>query len=101
MNQAQHNYKANTPVFDEIYSGYISYSTLMQFIEADQYQDEKELNWLELNLVAIERYIKQGHIFEIQAELETIALHTKNEFYLLCKKITPTAYNLFLRDRHL
>jgi hypothetical protein len=102
MNNSQHNYnkRVNLSVTDEINAGYISYHTLLVFIDADQSSNELEMKWLELNLIAIERYIKQGQKFAIQSELNTVMLRTKNEFYQWCKLILDRAYYSFLRTRH-
>lgn len=102
MNIREHNYdnKAISHPFDEICTGYISYQTLLEFIDADESATESKLKWLELNLIAIERYIKKGEQFEIQSEINTIIIMTKNDFYQWCKHRLKYAYVLFLRNRH-
>ena len=101
MNNIQnaYNYHIDSSVTDEIYCGYISHHTLSLFIEIDENQDENELKLLELNLIEIERYIKQGQIFEIQSDLDTIAFHNKSDFYSWCRVTLSYSFNLFIRNR--
>tara|TARA_R110002049_G_scaffold2743_3_gene20951 strand:- start:97 stop:399 length:303 start_codon:yes stop_codon:yes gene_type:complete len=95
----KHVYKDSieSSVTDEIEFGYISYSTFLLFIKADE--DKDNMSWLELNLIAIERYIKKGHEFSIQGELKTIVIHNIREFYLWCSATLPNSYHMFLQYR--
>ncbi len=89
------------PVFDEINTGYISLQTYQHFIDANESQDESDLSWLEMHLLLMERYVKQGHTFLIQAELGTTVLNTTHEFYIWCKEILPKGFSGNWRRNHL
>ncbi len=102
MSYVQHKCsdEVNLHAINEINLGYISYHTLLEFIEAVESPSVTKMRWLELNLIAIERFIKKGKVFEIQSEYDTRIFRAKNDFYQWCKDTLNYAYILFLRDRH-